>query len=319
MFVFLYRCNLEFICFFSFSISSKEYSKTDIATCLCLLKKRHKCSNALLEDIISLLHIIVIDAEKNIPKSLFEIRKLLKIYENKKNSKSSMPSSTSTTITICQSCEQITESVDNCSNKECSEHVGFKLNPYTYTYFNIRRQLEQILQREIKIDFQTPSSSSSPSILTDIKDGQIYQNFLSKINISDCYHITFTFSTDDVQIGTSTAKSLWVTTLTINEVKQSECFLLHNVIIGGINSCFKKPTRRIMQIMIDRIVKELKDLQNPKGCYIKALNNKFELYSAHLLGSVNDKPATALIQNTPEPTDAYGCSKCEVKGIKATY
>ncbi|CAF1437821.1 unnamed protein product [Rotaria sordida] len=302
-------------------LSSRQYSKIDMATCLCLLKKRHKCSNALLVDFISMLYIIIPDAEKKIPKSLFEIRKLLKIIDDKKQSTRSMslPSS-STTITICQSCEKIVQSTDKCSNIECSERVGFNLKPYTYTYFNIRRQIEQILQRETKITFQKTSTStgtSSPScILTDIKDGRIYQDFLSKMNanLPDCHYITLTLSTDGVQIGTSTEKSLWLITLTINEIQQTERFALHNVIIGGINSCFKKPSRGIMRIMIDPIVKELKELENPKCCYINSLNDAFEMYCVHLLGSTNDKPATALLQNTAEPTAAYGCSRCEIKG-----
>ena len=70
-----------------------------------------------------------------------------------------------------------------------------------------------------------------------------------------------------------------------------------------------------MKIMIDAIVNELKDLQNPKSCYMKSLNNRFELYCVHLLGSINDKPATALIQNVAEPTAAYDCLRCEIKGI----
>jgi hypothetical protein len=287
-----------------------------------LLKKRHKCSNALLVDFISLLYIIVPDAKEKIPKSLFEIRKLLKIADEKKQSTSSIlfppPSST---ITICQSCETISQSTNKCSNSECSEHVQFKLNPYTYTYFNIRRQIEQILQRETKIYFQKtislPTISSQSSILMDITDGEIYHEFLSKLAITDCHYLTLTLSTDGVQIGTSTEKSLWLITITINEIKKSERFLLHNVIIGGINSCFKKPSRHIMKMMIDPIVKELKELEDPKCCYIKSLNNRFEMYCVHLLGSVNDKPATALLHNIAEPTAAYGCSRCEIKGMKS--
>ncbi len=305
----------------------------------------------MLLDFISLLYIIIPDAQEKIPKSLFEIRKLLKITENKNQSTLSEASpSSSSTITICQSCEMVVKSTNNCSNIQCSQHIGFKLKPYTYTYFNIRRQIEQILQRETKIRFQKASSSSIPespppptapiaavpvptapvptapllptapppsSVLTDIKDARIYRDFLSKVAINDCHYITLTLSTDGVQIGTSTEKSLWLITLTINEIEKSDRFLLHNVIVGGINNCFKKPSRQIMRIMIDPIVQELKQLENPKFCYIKSLNNKFEMYCVHLLGSTNDKPATALLQNIPEPNAAFGCSRCEIKGMKS--
>ncbi len=295
-----------------------------------MLKKRHKCSNALLIDIISLLYVIIPNAEEKIPKSIFEMRRLLKIINSKKQvTPSTLSSSPSSTITICQLCEKIAESDDKCSNVQCSERGGFQMKPYIYTYFNIRRQLEQIIQREPKINFQTTSSSplpsssstttSSSSVLRDTKDGRIYQNFISRIDIPGCHYITLTLSTDGVQIGTSTEKSLWIITLTINEIQLSERFLLHNVIIGGINSCFKKPSREIMTIMIQPIVEELKQLQSPKCSYIKAFDGQFEIYCAHLLGSTNDKPATALLQNIAEPTAAYGCSRCEIKGMKIRF
>ena len=65
-------CSLYLI--FIFNCGSREYSKTDIAVCLCLIEGRHKCSNALIEDFISLLRNIIVDAEEKTPKSLFESR-----------------------------------------------------------------------------------------------------------------------------------------------------------------------------------------------------------------------------------------------------
>ena len=135
--------------------------------------------------------------------------------------------------------------------------------------------------------------------------------------INDCHHITLTLSTDGVQKETSSTKSLWLITLTINEIEKSDRFLLHNVIIGGINNCFKKLSRQVMRIMIDPTVQELKELGNPKCCYIKSMNNKLEMYCVHLFGSTNDKPATALLQNMPEPNAAYGCSRCDIKGMRS--
>jgi hypothetical protein len=117
---------------------------------------------------------------------------------------------------------------------------------------------------------------------------------------------------DGVQIGLKSTKSLWLITLTINEIDVKRRFLLHNVIIGGINSCFKKPTRKIMSQMIEPIVQQLQILEHGAIC---GIDDETFVYKAFLLGSINDKPANSLLQNIPEPNSAFGCSKCEIQGI----
>ena len=98
--------------------------------------------------------------------------------------------------------------------------------------------------------------------------------------------------------------------MTINEIDVKHRFLPSNIIIGGVNSCCKKPTRKIMNLMIEPIVQQLQLLEQG-GIY--EINDKINMYRVFLLGSINDKPANALVQNVPEPHAAFGCSKCELK------
>lgn len=122
--------------------------------------------------------------------------------------------------------------------------------------------------------------------------------------------ISHLISADGVQLGLNSTKSLWLVTLSINEINVKHRFLLNNIIIGGVNACYKKPTRKIMNLMIEPIVKQLQLLEQGGVCEI---NSEMMMYRVFLLGSINDKPANSLVQNIPEPNAAFGCSKCEIQ------
>ncbi|CAF2053857.1 unnamed protein product [Rotaria magnacalcarata] len=286
-----------------------KLSSRDIAVMLCLIKRRHKCTNELIIDIIQLLMKIVPDPTI-IPTSIYEIRKLLNINARRNKEDKQL----STTVIICQSCETIQVSNKKCSKRECNSQQDYLRKPYTYTWFNIQQQFEEIVTREKKLAFPSNTNTTSPpTSLTDITDGRLYRHFLNN-EISDDVTILFTLSlsTDGVQIGLKSTKSLWLITLTINEIDVKNRFLLHNVVIGGINSCLKKPTRRIMSLMIEPIVQQLQRLEQGAICQF---DDETLIYKVFLLGSINDKPANSLLQNIPEPNAAFGCSKCEIQGI----
>lgn len=88
--------------------------------------------------------------------------------------------------------------------------------------------------------------------------------------------------------------------------------LLLSVTVFGISVGRKKPSRSIMQKMLDPIVRQLKKLQQPNVYQIS--NSSFEVLRVYLIGICNDKPANSLVQNQPEPNAMHGCSKCEIEG-----
>ncbi|CAF3656376.1 unnamed protein product [Rotaria socialis] len=270
----------------------KTFSTRDIAVILCLIKRRHKCSNELIIDVISLLNKTVSN-NSLIPKSIYDIRRLLNINSDQtKGSKNQVK-----TVTICQICETVQMSNKKCLNESCNVRENYLRLPYIYTWFSIRQQLEEILQRE-KNMISAPSSDTimRSAILKNIIDGRLYKHVIP----------------DGVQLASNSAKSLWLVTMTINEIDTKHRFFLNNLIICGVNSCYKKPTRKIMNLMIEPIVQQLEILEQGGVCEIAG---KISMYKAFLLGSINDKPANSLLQNIPEPNAAFGCSKCELQGI----
>jgi hypothetical protein len=141
---------------------------------LCLMKHRHKCTNELIIDIIELLKRIAPDPAI-IPKSIYEIRKLLKINTRRDKEDERL----STTVVICQSCETIQVSNKKCSERKCNSKQNYLEKPYTYTWFNIRQQLEEIVTREKRLTFPSiVGTGSSPTTLSNITDGRLYRHFL---------------------------------------------------------------------------------------------------------------------------------------------
>lgn len=137
-----------------------------------MIKRRHKCSNELIVDIIRLLKKIFPN-DTRIPKSIYDIRKLLNIKsEQRKGNENN-----STTITICQTCETVQTSSTKCSTALCNIDENYKLAPYVYTWFNIRQQFEQIIGRENNMISTSGSDlTTSFAVMKNIVDGRLYKH-----------------------------------------------------------------------------------------------------------------------------------------------
>lgn len=83
-------------------------------------------------------------------------------------------------------------------------------------------------------------------------------------------------------------------------------------LVLGVSVGYRKPSRMIMQQMLQMIVVCLKELQQP--ILYEVSNSSYELLRIYLIGICNDKPANSLVQNQAEPNAMYGCSKCEISG-----
>ncbi|CAF3340562.1 unnamed protein product [Rotaria sp. Silwood2] len=236
----------------------KTLSIRDISVILCLIKRRHKCTNQLIVDILKLLNKVVPNSSI-IPKSIYDIRKLLNLNvdQAKKDERSSQ------TIYICQLCETVQLSNSKCSNASCNIGENYLRSPYVYTWFNVREQLEQIIEREKNMMCTSGTDTiMSSRVLKNIVDGRLYKHMIHHEKLDNNTKLfTLSLSTDGVQLASNSSKSLWLITMTINEIDVKHRFLLNNVIIGGINSCFRKPTRNIMSLMMKPIVQQLQLLE----------------------------------------------------------
>ncbi|CAF3796229.1 unnamed protein product, partial [Rotaria sp. Silwood1] len=240
----------------------KTLSLRDISVILCLIKRRHKCTNQLIVDILKLLNKVVPNSSI-IPKSIYEIRKLLNLNvdQTKKDERSSQ------TIYICQLCETVQISNNKCSNTSCNIGENYLRSPYIYTWFNVREQLEQIIEREKNIMCTSGTDTiMSSRMLKNIDDGRLYKHTIHNEKLDNNTKLfTLSLSTDGVQLASNSSKSLWLITMTVNEIDVKHRFLLNNVIIGGINSCSRKPTRNIMRLMMEPIVQQLQLLEQGGG------------------------------------------------------
>jgi hypothetical protein len=235
--------------------------------------------------------------------SIYHVRKLV----NKINKHTTATPSTKIAppIVICQKCERVSSSTRSCSHRDCDNHEKYASKPYNYICFDILHQLEQILLREEYIKcFSLGNKSQINNVLCDIYDGEVYRMLLQQVETNQINGvITLVMNVDGVAIGNNTEESLWIITCVINEIKRKERYKIKNAIVAGICSCYKKPSRSIMQLLLKPIVEQM-----------KSCANGFRLIRTFLIGTCNDKPACSLVQNAPEPIAKFGCSICELGG-----
>ncbi|CAF4371299.1 unnamed protein product [Rotaria magnacalcarata] len=144
--------------------------------------------------------------------------------------------------------------------------------------------------------------------MSDIYHGNVYRSMLTKIQLNKTnLSLTLMMNVDGVAIGNNTEEPLWIITFTINEIKRGERFRTHNIIIGGVWSCYTKSNRKMMQFLLKSIVEQLKQLQKRHLFQVKACNNEFKLIQMYLIDACNDKPANSLVQNIAEPIGKYSC------------
>ncbi|CAF1378024.1 unnamed protein product [Didymodactylos carnosus] len=289
----------------------RDCDETDISVCLLTLKTKHNLTFECLSDIRKLLIVLKV---QNVPSSIYHIRKL--INTKGRSTPRTLSSTGTSSMIICQKCERVSFSKTSCSHTDCENHEKYTTNPYNYIYFDICDQLQQIFRREQHINFFTPENK--PFINTsmhDIYDGKVYRSLFSQVETNQTnYIMTLMMNVDGVAIGNNTEQSLWIITCAINEIKRKQRFKIQNVVVGGICSCYKKPSRAIMQILLKPIVNQLLLLEEQHLFQIKGTKNEYKLIRMYLIGACNDKPANSLVQNAPEPIAKYGCSRCELCG-----
>lgn len=157
------------------------------------------------------------------------------------------------------------------------------------------------------------SSSSINHTLRDVKDGNVYRHLKSLC--TDPF-LTLTINIDGIEIRKGLNRSIWPVLLVINEIPLKERYALENVIFAGIWSGPNKPSRSQMQSVLKPIVSELSLLENGTifADYSKESHGS-KIIRVFLTSACADKPAQALLQNLPEPTAAFGCSRCEIEGV----
>ena len=267
----------------------------EVAAALIILKNRHKLSNRCVDHICKLMCLL---KAINVPKSSAHVKRIL-LSESTTNVTASSY--------FCPKCNQMSSSESNCSNSNCQNNKGFNETPSVFLRMPLQPQLQDILLRIPSSQFQQQSHSTSSS--SDMSNGKVYQRILEVENEN---FLSLTFNVDGIAIAKSSRSSLWVITFVINELKQSDRFRVENVLVGGIGYGKTKPTRQEMAAYLKPIINELLNLENE---HLFTFNDGISLFiKVFLIAGSMDKPAQALVQNIAEPTGAYGCGKCSIKG-----
>lgn len=261
---------------------------------MILLKKRHRLSAQCIEDIISLLKKLNVN---NVPSSWYKLKQIL--TDTKPSSKQ---------VFICPECECTSTNSVTCS--QCNNQFNTLSKPNSFFTFPIKNQIERILQYNRDV---FSGHSSTTTYLKDICDGAVHRKLQSEIQ--DPF-ITLTLNADGIQPHKSSTQTIWPILLVINEIPLKRRFSIENIVLAGVWPGPSKPTRNDMSLFLRPLVNELLILEQGENFDFYNEDNNSITACVFLIGACCDKPAQALLQVLPEPTAAFGCGRCEVKGSK---
>ncbi|CAF1502434.1 unnamed protein product, partial [Adineta ricciae] len=281
----------------------------DVAVALILVKRKHKCTNSLIDDILKLFTVLKVP---RIPSTWFKLKSLIKRSEEVNHEQKEMIEST---LFFCPECEQESADSNKCTNEHCLSYFNSLLPPHTFMVFDIQQQIEQVLKsiNGTDLDLSIQMSRDFPASMCDIHHGQVYKNVLRSLEEeSQKRFISLTCNIDGAAVYTSSEQSMWAFTACLNELNRSIRFDMDKIIVFAVSVGRKKPSRKIMQKMLKPIVSSLHKLEQPRLYQIS--DYSYQMLRVYLIGVSNDKPANSLVQNQPEPNALYGCSKCEIPG-----
>jgi hypothetical protein len=267
-----------------------------MASILILFKHRHHLSIECMADLLSLLLLLEVE---NVPRSWHQLKQQISAIKPKRSY-----------FTPCENCCLPSTNASKCTN--CGQLIRRALYEKTFINFSIKDQLEIILYNN---DISLLFSSYTSNVMTDIKDGHVYQQL--KTLCHDKF-LTLTLNIDGVEVKKKSNKSIWPALLVINEIPLDQRYNLENVIIAGVWIAPNKPSRKEMKCFLSPVVEELSEMENGyifNDC--RKSPNHQNMIKLFLIGSCCDKPAQALVQNLPEPIARFGCGRCEVPGKKA--
>ncbi|UJR38879.1 hypothetical protein I4U23_031547 [Adineta vaga] len=175
-----------------------------------------------------------------------------------------------------------------CPHVDCHSHTCYIRAPTRVPFISTNTNLDQ---------------------MTDIIDGSAHSRARES---EETRFITMTLNSDGVLVK-QISRSLWITTMVINEIPRSLRFQLPNMIIGMISYGSQKPKRAEFSPLLNGIVDELVRLSSTdsSASFQHSVTTRIAVY---LLGVVADKPTQSMIQNTIDSVGFYGCTNCHIVG-----
>jgi hypothetical protein len=278
--------------------TDRNFTSTEIALALSLMKARHSLTNSCISNICRLLKLLRV---ANAPSDFRHVRSLICSPYN-------------TTIygevmISCPSCHQISTDATRCStNSNCINKDKFITNPTINHVLQLEPQIRSIIERN---DLMVPNHDANTK--RDIIDGLFYHKLLDGESKP---FITLLLNSDGAVVK-SISRSVWITTFVINELAPSIRFKRENVIIAMVSVGSVKPKKDEMQLFLERLVQELLHLENV-GLQYTPFSSSTQFDSTlrvFLIAAVCDKPAVSLLVNHTEAGGYYGCIHCKIPGM----
>jgi hypothetical protein len=278
--------------------TERNFTATEIALALSLLKSRHSLTNTCISNICRLLKLLRVP---NSPSSFRHVRSLI-----------CSPYKTTIfgeTLISCPSCHNISAKSTHCStSSNCISKDKFVSNPTINHILRLEPQIRSILERNY---LMTPNTDEN--CIRDIIDAPFYRRL---VDVESTPFVTLLMNSDGAVVK-SISKSVWITSFVINELPYSVRFNRENIIIGMVSVGSMKPHKNEMQLFLEHLVKELIDLERDGLAYTRFSSSTRidETMRVFLITAVCDKPAASLLINHTECGGYFGCISCKIVGM----
>ena len=205
------------------SRTDREFTPTEIALALSLLKSRHALTNTCISNICKLLKLL------HVPNCLTDFRHVRSLICNSYES----TIFTRDSLILCPSCHKVSFSSTHYTRATtCISKDAFVTNPTINHILHIEPQIRAVLERTSLI-----KPGGDESIITDIIDAPFYRKIL---HLEKDSFITLLMNSEGAVVQ-SVSRSIWITTFVINELPPSIRFNPENLIIGMISVGSSKP------------------------------------------------------------------------------
>ncbi|CAF1462164.1 unnamed protein product [Rotaria sordida] len=283
------------------SNNTRMHTSLEIAVLLSLFRHRHSLSKSCLTDMCRLLRLLGVP---NVPVDYRSIYKLI----NPCGNSMFQPKLT----VVCPTCHRVSMNMKKCPITHCNSHAGYVRAPTVNYTFKLREQIKSILER-----VPLTCIGTNDGHMTDVIDGRAHAHIHT---LERKPFITLILNSDGVLIQ-KISRSLWITTMVINEIPRDVRFQLPNMVIGMVSYGSQKPKRAEFSSLLDILVDELVELEHgidvclPSPGGVRFASSLISTHVAvNLLGVVSDKPAQSMIQNMIDSGGFYGCGKCQIVG-----
>lgn len=203
----------------------------------------------------------------------------------------------------CSKCFEKLEPKTSCSS--CS-----KSKVCCLVKLSLVSQLQTMFKRKnfySKLNFEC---SVTEDKISDVYDGQLYQDLVKKMILGIVNALSFQWYTDGAALYSSSKVSVWPFYLTIDQLPYSDRYKKENLLVPCIWSGPVKPPGNLL---LRAIFPELQSIFSGVKFEVDSVGEKF--VKGVLLSGTGDTPARSMMLNMVQYNGASACQVCEQPGV----